>query len=269
MCRKQVEVVAPVFTKHESFRLKARNGNGELTIHKVIDPFDVLMQPSDVCYNLRVAITALVISILASFHYPRSARFGSISAVHWTLGKLMKRVMRSIDIRYTDKFPEPEFSSIQRLVFSDIQQSSSELESVLLSEKTGADLASKEMSPIFRLGAYDGEKLVGWTYGWLERNNVFYMANSGVLPTHRRRGIYTSLLNAIREHALMQGASCICSRHSVINNPVIIAKLRAGFNVSGLSNSAQMGTLVELTLHLSNARQAMFQKRVLPYVTGG
>jgi hypothetical protein len=69
MCRKQVEVVGPVFTKHESLRLKARDGNGEHTIHEVIDPFDVLMQPSVVGYNLRVAIKVLVISILASFHY--------------------------------------------------------------------------------------------------------------------------------------------------------------------------------------------------------
>ncbi|HEX8406609.1 MAG TPA: GNAT family N-acetyltransferase [Duganella sp.] len=175
--------------------------------------------------------------------------------------------MRSIDIRYKDKFPEPEFSSFQRLVFSDIQQFSSELESALLSERAGADHPPAEMFTVFRLGAYDGEDLVGWTYGWLERNNVFYMANSGVLPTHRRRGIYTSLLNAIREYALTQGVSTICSRHSVVNNPVIIAKLRAGFNVSGLSNSAQMGTLVELTLHLSTAREVMFRKRVLPFVT--
>jgi hypothetical protein len=86
MCRKQVEVVAPVFTKHESFRLKARDGNGEHTIHEVIDPFDVLMQPSVVGYNLRVAITVPVISILASSHYPRSARFGSVADVGNRMG---------------------------------------------------------------------------------------------------------------------------------------------------------------------------------------
>lgn len=175
--------------------------------------------------------------------------------------------MRSIEIRQTDAFPEPEFSAFQRRVFSDIQQISSDLASVLLAEQTGARPPLHGMSPVFRLGAYDGEELVGWTYGWMERNNVFYMANSGVLPAHRRRGIYTSLLDAIRKYALAQGASCICSRHSVVNNPVMIAKLRAGFHVSGLSHSAQMGTLVELTLHLSDAREALFRQRVLPYVT--
>lgn len=175
--------------------------------------------------------------------------------------------MQSIEVRYTEKFPEPEFSSLQKLVFADVQQFSNELESVLRSEVTGTDLPTRGAFPIFRLGAYDGKELVGWTFGWLERNNVFYMANSGVVLTHRRRGIYTSLLNAVRAYALTQGVWRICSHHCVVNNPVIIAKLRAGFNVSGLSQSAQMGTLVELTLHLSNKREDMFRQRVLPYVT--
>jgi hypothetical protein len=59
----------------------------------------------------------------------------------------------------------------------------------------------------------------------------------------------------------------IRSQHSVLNNPVIIAKLRAGFHVSGLSQSAQMGTLIELTMHLFEKRQGLFRIRSLPYVT--
>jgi hypothetical protein len=43
MIRKYIKVVAPIFTKHESFRLKLRNGNGERVIHEVISPFNVRM----------------------------------------------------------------------------------------------------------------------------------------------------------------------------------------------------------------------------------
>ena len=35
MIRKRVKVLAPIFTKNESFRLKVRNGNGERAIHEV------------------------------------------------------------------------------------------------------------------------------------------------------------------------------------------------------------------------------------------
>lgn len=58
------------------------------------------------------------------------------------------------------------------------------------------------------------------------------------------------------------------SQHSVINNAVIIAKLGQGFTISGLSQSARMGTLVELVCHLGEGRRQMFNRRVLPYCDG-
>lgn len=175
--------------------------------------------------------------------------------------------MQSIAIRHTEKFPEPQFSALQKRVFADIQIMSSELEAVLCSERTATEQPARGALQAYRLGAYDGPDLVGWTIGWLEQNKTFYMANSGVVASHRRRGIYTALLNAVREHALSEGAWGIRSQHSVVNNPVIITKLQAGFHVSGLSQSAQLGTLVELTMHFSTAREAMFRQRVLPYAT--
>lgn len=173
--------------------------------------------------------------------------------------------MQSIDIRIVGKFPEPEFSRLQRHVFSDVEQYSAELAAILKAEVGAAEAPAQTHSAIFRLGAYDGDELVGWSYGWMERSNVFYMANSGVLASHRGRGIYMALLDAMRGYASTEGAWAIRSQHSVVNNPVIIAKLRAGFHVSGLMQSAHMGSLVELTLHLSQPRQDMYRRRVLPY----
>ncbi|QBE66361.1 GNAT family N-acetyltransferase [Pseudoduganella lutea] len=173
--------------------------------------------------------------------------------------------MSSIDIRYTEKFPEPEFSSLQRSIFAEIERIPDELDSVLRSKKIDIDSRGQHQAPKHRFGAYDGEELVGWTYGWFEHNNVFYMANSGIKPTHRRKGVYTALLNVIRSYALEQGAWCIRSQHSVVNNAVIIAKLRAAFHITGLHQSGQMGTLVELTQHLSDKHEQMFRDRVMPY----
>ena len=182
-------------------------------------------------------------------------------AVYITLG-----VMNSIDIRQSDRFSEPDFSRLQRIVFANVQQASTELKSVLHEEAANSSPTHQMQSPMFRVGAYEEDRLVGWSCGWMERGRVFYMANSGVIESHRRQGIYTALLDAVRKHALSEGAITLRSQHSVMNNPVVIAKLRAGFNVSGLSQSAQMGMLVELTQHLSQMRQAMYVKRVLPYV---
>ncbi len=175
--------------------------------------------------------------------------------------------MHSIDIRPTDKFPEIEFSRLQRLVFADVQQSSDDLAAVLSGEAANTPASPHKHPPMFRVGAYAGDELVGWSCGWMERGNIFYMANSGVTAPYRRRGIYAALLAAVREHALSEGAITLRSQHSVVNNPVIIAKLRAGFHVSGLSQCARMGTLLELSLHFSEERRDMYRKRVLPYVT--
>lgn len=92
------------------------------------------------------------------------------------------------------------------------------------------------------------------------------MSSSGVVPSHRRRGIYTALLAAVQAHVLEQGMVAIRSQHSVFNNPVIIAKLRAGFTICGLSQSSTPGTLVEMVLHLTPARDAMFRRRSMAYV---
>jgi len=174
--------------------------------------------------------------------------------------------MNLIEIRQVTKFPEPEFSRLQRVVFAGVQQSSEVMAEILKVEAANPHIAVQAQPPMFRIGAYVGTELVGWSCGWMERGNVFYMANSGVVASYRRQGIYTSLLKAIREYAVEQGAVTIRSQHSVLNNAVIIAKLQAGFCVSGLSQSAQMGTLVELTLYLSKSRQDLYQVRCLPYV---
>ncbi|MBW8827967.1 MAG: GNAT family N-acetyltransferase [Burkholderiales bacterium] len=175
--------------------------------------------------------------------------------------------MNSIAILHVEKFPEPDFSRLSRAVFADVQQPSVELASTLAAEASASASGGLAHPPMYRLGAYSEEDLVGWSCGWMERGNVFYMANSGVVPSHRRKGVYSSLLSAIRDYASSNGAVTIRSQHSVLNNPVIIAKLQAGFHVSGLSQSAEMGTLVELTFHFSEKRHGLFRTRSLPYVT--
>jgi len=176
--------------------------------------------------------------------------------------------MGSIQIRVAEKFPEPAFAQLQRTVFKDLQEHSPSLaaalreEAELFPEATPAPAAS--YSPSLRLGAYVDDELVGWSFGWLERGRIFYMANSGVVEAHRGRGIYSQLVRSVLEHARAMGAVVVRSNHSVLNNAIIIAKLRLGFQVSGLSQSAQMGALVELSHHLSPARHAVFRSRFIP-----
>jgi hypothetical protein len=61
--------------------------------------------------------------------------------------------MPPFTIRPADKFPEPEFSRMQRLVFADVQQESAALDTLLQGEASGAPSAAQH-APMFRLGAY-------------------------------------------------------------------------------------------------------------------
>ncbi len=171
--------------------------------------------------------------------------------------------------RVAEKFAEPEFSELQQAVFADIQLHSVALSEVLSFERqaqVAAEVERATHSQMVRFGAYIDGQLVGWSCGWLERGNCFYMANSGVSPRHRNQGIYAALLQAVLAHAGELGANIVRSQHSVLNNLVIVCKLRRGFNITGLSTSAQMGSLVELVHHLSQPRLELFRSRVVPLV---
>ena len=177
--------------------------------------------------------------------------------------------MQSLIIKQTDKLPEPWFSDLQRSVFDDLQAPGFAFNPVVSSEAMGrAGLTTSGTvthAPIARFVAYDGDELVGWSFGWMERGDTFYMANSGVISSHRRRGVYSKLMTHVVEYARSHRAVEVHSQHCVVNNPVIIAKLRFGFQISGLSLNAQMGTLVELKHHIYDARSKVFRDRAIPF----
>ena len=170
-------------------------------------------------------------------------------------------------------FPEPGFSTLQRQVFADIQQGSAQLALAIAAERKQRESipgSSRQAAvPIMRFGALAGDQLVGWSYGWFEPDGAYYMANSGVSASHRRRGVYSALLEASIEHARTSGAPVVRSRHSVLNNAVIICKLQRGFHINGLGMTAHLGLLVELVQHLSSERHSLFRSRVIPFDGAG
>ena len=196
----------------------------------------------------------------ASDHDPRGEAASSQESAA-TSGIVIRRV--------AERFPEPAFEALQREVFAGVQAASPQADRMLAAEQLAKDaLPPKEKvkhAPMVRLGAYDGEQLIGWSLAWPERGDGFYMAHSGVVAAYRRRGIYTCLVQAVLALAREQGALYVRSQHSVLNNAVLIGKLKLGFQVSGLSTSAQLGLLVELTHHLSAERAEVFASRVIPF----
>ena len=117
----------------------------------------------------------------------------------------------------------------------------------------------------FEVGAFVGDQLVAWSFSKGEGSQL-HMVNSGVLPNLRRRGIYSSLVEATISYAEANGFSKIFSRHVPSNNAVIIPKLRLGFIVSAFEYSEVYGPLVHLTYITGTKRRELYRVRSAPIV---
>lgn len=125
-------------------------------------------------------------------------------------------------------------------------------------EKLGALMASAYR---LTLGIFRGDALVGWSFGVQQSREHYYMINTGILPEHQAKGIYTALLPVILSRLAQEGFQVITSRHVVTNNRVIIPKLRAGFVITGCEVTDHFGSLVLLAYFTNPKRRALYDVR--------
>jgi ribosomal protein S18 acetylase RimI-like enzyme len=166
-------------------------------------------------------------------------------------------------LKVLHRFEEPLFKEwVQDFYYRemggvDVDQFLSEEERVSKSA-----LEEKLSSPFrIRIGVFFEEKLVGWSFGWQESNATFFMANSGILPEHRRKGLYTQLISKVIEIASSKGFQVISSKHVAVNNAVIIPKLKAGFVVTGMELADDYGTMVILSYYMNESRKHLLNVR--------
>ena len=105
---------------------------------------------------------------------------------------------------------------------------------------------------------YAGGRAIGWSIGEMDDESTFYMRNSGLLPEFRRKGIYSSFLERFLAELTALGYERVTSHHQMNNNPVIIAKLKAGFTIIGTEMDERYGAQIKLVkfLHEDRARAA-------------
>ncbi len=135
-------------------------------------------------------------------------------------------------------------------VFSDnLDYNSDEIDSKS-TQQNFKKLSKQFISPTqyrIHLGVFYKDKFVAWSWGFQYTSTTFYMCNSAVLPAHRRKGIYTYLMNEIVKRASDQGFMYIFSRHIMTNNDILISKLKMGFKITNFELSERFGNLIHLT----------------------
>lgn len=102
---------------------------------------------------------------------------------------------------------------------------------------------------------------VGWTWGYQDSKESFYMVNSGILPEHRGKGLYSRLLQVSVEKLVQKGFQRIWSRHNCTNNEIIIPKLKHGFQITGSEVSDVFGSLIHLTYFTNPTRRKIMHFR--------
>jgi ribosomal protein S18 acetylase RimI-like enzyme len=120
--------------------------------------------------------------------------------------------------------------------------------------------ATRPVPPLgetFAWGILAGEALIGWSFAHQKDERTVSMADTGILPEHQGRGLYTRLLPQVLDTFREAGYTLVQSHHRATNNAVLLPKLRAGFLIQGL-NLYEGGLNVALTHSLDDTyRQAM------------
>lgn len=112
------------------------------------------------------------------------------------------------------------------------------------------------------LGVFDSkDQFVGWSWGYQENATTFHMVNSAILVNHRRKGLYSLLLNKCLELISNKGFQVIYSRHCATNNAVIIPKLKAGFIISKMEIDDRFGVLIHLHYYTNQKRREIMDYR--------
>jgi RimJ/RimL family protein N-acetyltransferase len=101
---------------------------------------------------------------------------------------------------------------------------------------------------------------IGWSSGAMIDPSTFFMSYSGVVPQYQRKGIYTSFLKVFLTYLHHLGYERVTSNHMVNNRPVLIAKLKAGFYVTGMVLDERWGAQVTLTYFFYKDRRIGFAR---------
>lgn len=139
------------------------------------------------------------------------------------------------------------------------------LEGILsIEEKEKQAINNSNLNELERyfLLAKEGDEIIGWSFGIQKGGDDFFMRNSAVMPAHRRRGVYSGMLDRAVSYIADKGFQRIYSYHKMANNPVLIAKLKFGFVLTGFKVSEKNGCMAELTYFTNEKRKNLYEVRV-------
>lgn len=145
----------------------------------------------------------------------------------------------AIEYKIVDKFPQEIFDE---LVKRNLEDGSAFIRS--WGYHFEGDQSYQTEAKSVRIGAYDGDKLIGLSFGRGESKNRFMMNISLVEAAYREQGVYSKLLEIMLEETREYDE--VDSFHHIFNNRIIRLKLKYGFRIIGMDQTTMLGPRVRL-----------------------
>lgn len=154
------------------------------------------------------------------------------------------------------------YASHSTIVYPDVLQIDTD---AWLSAKERADRSDlarnlQHRLTIFYLIYYRGLP-IGWHSSYQVDAETIYMFESGIVPGHQGRGVYSALLPWLLTQFKALGFQKVTSQHHASNNKVILPKLKAGFQISGFTLDEGIGLMVQLTYVFHPLRKHAYEFR--------
>src|SRR3954447_21763830 len=108
----------------------------------------------------------------------------------------------------------------------------------------------------------DGDRLVAVFSGGQYRDTIWEMFHTTVHPDYRRQGVYRAIIDLHLAYSAALGFDTVVSDHAPGNNPIVIAKLRAGFRILGLELDAAHGVSLRLVYFHNPDHLAAYEFRM-------
>ena len=101
---------------------------------------------------------------------------------------------------------------------------------------------------------------VGWFIGYMEDEETFFIDTIGLVPAFRNRGIYSAFLRGLVAYLGALGYERVTTTHHPNNRAVMIAELKAGFNIVGLELHEGLGPMVKTAYYIHDDRREGFKQ---------
>lgn len=105
-------------------------------------------------------------------------------------------------------------------------------------------------------------KIIGWSQGEMEDFETFYMRNTGILPKHQMKNIYSSFLTQFLLYLKELGYQRVSSNHAYGNQQIINSKMKQGFVIVGTEIHDRWGNMVKLVKYLNPKREKQFKEMI-------